>query len=232
MPYTSTSRAVLRARLKDRYTGDPFWSDTEANDAINEALRYFNLFTGYWRGTATANTIAGSPFLTVPASLTYQTRVYVAGRVLTRCSIVGWYRTHKNWRTQTTASGAPVPTTIREWSPIGLSAIAIWPTDPAGGTTLSLDAVKITPILTADGQNVDIGDEELNLVLSEAIYILSFKRPSILAAMADKHQVFLQGCLERNDQLRASAFFREALGLNQAQRIEPRLRQNDAREGA
>lgn len=221
MAYASTTRATLRARLQDRFTGDPFWSATEANDAINEALRQFNLFTGYWRGTGTTNTTINSPFVLVPGTLTYHTRVFRAGQVLTRKSIVELYRTKRNWRTQTTASGAPVPTTIREWAPIGLGAIAIWPTDAAGGTTLTFDAVRITPILSADGSFVDLGDEEQKVILDECLYILAFKRPSILEQMKPKHQAFLVACLERNDQLRASSYYRRVLGLDQAQRLTP-----------
>lgn len=227
MPYATTNLLAFRGLLQNRYTGDPFWSDTEANDAINEALRQFNLFTGYWRGTATANTTINVAFVTVPATLTYRTRVYVAGRALTRKSIVELYRTRRNWRTQTTASGSPVPTTMREWAPVGLGSIALWPTDAVGATTLSFDAVKLTPILTADGQFVDIGQEELNLILNEALYILSVKRPSILEAMKEKHQRFLQGCAERNDQIRASSYYRRVLGLDQEQRVEARLRGKD-----
>lgn len=230
MSYTATTLATLRARLQDRYTGDPFWSATEANDALNEALRYFNLFTGYWRGTTTANTTANVPFVAVPATMTYRTRVYVAGRVLTRTSLIGLYRTRRDWRTQTTTSGSPVPTTPREWAPVGLTSLAIWPADAAGGLTLSIDAVKLTPILTADGQFVDIGEEELRLVLAEALWILTFKRPSLMEGLKDLHQTFLLGCLERNDQLRASSYFREALGLDQEQRTQSRLAVDDSRE--
>lgn len=227
MAYAAITLATLRARLQDRFTGDPFWSSTEANDALNEALRYFNLFTGYWRGTATALTTAGVAFVTVPGTLTYRTRITRSGLVLTRKSIVELYRTTRNWRTQTTTSGAPVPSTLHVWAPVGLGKIAIWPTDTAGGTTLTFEAIKLTPILTADGQSVDIGNEELNLILNEALYILSFKRPSILEQMAPKHQIFLVGCLERNDQLRASSYYRNVLGLDQAQRVEATKRAKD-----
>lgn len=226
MPYTFVTRAQLRAFLETRTDAVPFWTATEANDALNESLRYFNLFTGYWRGSATAPTVLGTPFITVPATLTYRTRVYVSGRVLTRTSIVGFYRTRRNWRTQTTADGGDVPTVIREWAPVGLGQIAIWPRD-GGGTTLTFDAVKLTPILTADGQTLDLGEEELELVLAEALWILSFKRPSIMEVMQPKHDKFLEGCLERNDQLRASAYYREYLGLDQEQRLEHRMRKSD-----
>jgi hypothetical protein len=221
MPYASITLATLRARLQDRYTADPFWSNVEARDGLNEALRQFNLFTGYWRGTATANTTINSPFLTVPATLTYRTRVYVTGRPLTRKSIVEFYRLRRNWRTELTNSGSPVPTTIREWAPIGLGQIAIWPTDHVGWTTLSFDAVKLTPTLVADGDFLDLGEEEIGLVLDEALWTLAFKQPSRMEQLRERHQTFLKGCIERNDQLRASSFFRQALGLDQEQRFVP-----------
>jgi len=232
--YASTTRATLRARLQDRYTGDPYWSTTEANDALNESLRQFNLFTGYWRGNATAPTVINTPFVVVPGTLTYRTRVTRVGKALTRKSIVELYRSKRNWRTQTTTSGTPVPTTIQEWAPVGLGAIAIWPTDAAGGTVLTFEAVKLTPVLTADGQFVDIGDEELKLVLDEALYILSFKLPSVMEQMKSKHMVFLTGCLERNDQLRASSYYRRVLGLDAQQRVEAtkRVKDDDGTPGA
>lgn len=237
MAYASVTRATLRARLQDRYTGDPFWTDTDANDLLNETLRLFNMYTGYWRGTATALTTAGSPFVTVPAALTSQTRIEVAGDPLTRKSILGLYRTRRNWRTQTTLSGAPVPATIREWAPVGLRTIAIWPHTAAGGDTITFNGVKITPVLTADGSFLDVGEEELTLILGEALYGLAFKRPSLLEQLKPGHDQFLQGMLERNDQLRASSYYREALGLPEEQRaVYPRRRndrdQDDGTQGA
>lgn len=221
MPYSATTRATLRARLQDRYEGVPFWSSTEANDAINEALYQFNLYTGYWRGSATVNTAVNDPFLAISGTLTYRTRITRSGKVLTRKSLVELYRTRRNWRTQTTASGGAVPTTVREWAPIGLSAFAIWPAHAAGGLTLTVEAVKLTPILTADGNFVDLGDEEIDTLLDEALWVLAFKRPSELEGLKARHQAFLQACLAKNDQLRASAFFRRHAGLGQQQRLEP-----------
>jgi hypothetical protein len=227
MAYTTISRATLRSRLQDRFDGTPFWSATEANDAINEALRWFNLYTGYWRGSVPVVTGVGGRFLSVGGTLTYRTRVTRAGKALARKSIVELYRQRKNWRTQSTSDGGDVPSTIQEWAPIGLSTIAIWPADGPGGTTLTIEAVKITPILSLDGSFVDLGTEELDLLLDECLWILSFKRPSLQEGFQPLHQHFLQGCLDRNDQLRASAFFREALGLDQEQRLVPPRRSAD-----
>jgi hypothetical protein len=221
MAYASTTLTVLLARLSDRYDGVAFWTSPEATDAINEALWQFNLYTGYWRGSVNVVTNAADRFLSVGATLTAATRVTRSGKVLTRKSIVELYRSRRNWRTQSTTSGSPVPATIREWAPVGLATIAIWPADAAGGTTITIEAVKITPILSAGGDFVDIGDEEIDTILDEALFILGFKLPSEAEAFKPRHQAFMQACLAKNDQLRASSYFRRVLGLPQQQRLEP-----------
>ena len=234
MAYTSTTRAVLRTRLQERYEAQPFWSTTEANDALNEALRQYNLYTGFWRGPTSVVTVALQPFLSVPSSLTYRTRVYVSGRVLTRKSLIELYRGRRNWRSETTATGGTVPTTPREWAPVGLRQIVIWPMDTAGGTTLTIDGVVVTPVLTADGDFVDLGEEELHAILDEALWVLGgFKRPSEKAHFQVRHQAFLKACLLKNDRLRASAYFREALGLDRQQDLFPtrRMRQDQIDAG-
>jgi hypothetical protein len=218
VPYSTTTLATLRSRLQDRYDDVVFWTDQDALDAINEALRAFNAYTGYWRGSVDVLTTAGSPFVTVSASLTYRTRVFRTGRALTRKSIVEQFRGRRNWRTETTTTGGTIPTTIREWSPIGLQTIATWPTDTVGGTTLTIDAVKITPVLVADGDFIDLGEEEQGALLDEALYVLGFKQPSLLAALQPRHLSFLQACATKSDRLRASAFYKNILGLDQQQR--------------
>ena len=220
MAFQQTTLNELRYLLQTRYTGDAFWTVQDANDAINEALRYYNLFTGMWRGTVTTLTpLIPSPYITVPAALTSQTRVYQAGQVLTRKSLVGWYRTRRNWRTETISSGGLVPTTIREWAPVGLFRIAIWPADDVGGQVLTIDGVRVTPILTTDASFVDLSDDALNAVQDEALWILSFKRPSLQQEFQQYHQAFLAAVAEKNDRLRASSYFRKALGLDQSQRL-------------
>jgi len=52
--------------------------------------------------------------------------------------------------------------------------------------------------------------------------------------MKSKHMVFLTGCLERNDQLRASSYYRRVLGLDAQQRVEAtkRVKDDDGTPGA
>lgn len=232
MAYASITRAQLRAKLQERYASIPYWTDTEANDAINEAMRYFNMYTGYWRGSVNVVTTANTVFYSISNTMTRATRVYRSGKALGRKSIVELYRQRRNWRTQTTATGGGVPTTVQEWAPIGLTDFAIWPAHAAGGLTLTLDAVKITPILTADGQFIDLGDEEQDALLDECMWILTFKRLSLREQMKPRHEHFLKACLERNDQLRQSSHFRHILGLDQEQRLVPARQTKTEEPGA
>lgn len=219
MPYASMTRAQLRARLQDRYTGDPFWTAGEANTAINEALRQFNLYTGFWWGTVTAVTQAGTPFVAVPAAMTWRTRVLPPlGPALTQKGLLTLYRQRPGWRTQTIADGGEVPARVEEWAPVGITRIAIWPRD-AGGTPLQVTGVRVTPVLTDDGQTVDLGEEQVGPLLDEALWILTFKRPSLKDSLEAGHQRFLQAMLTMNDRLRRSAFYRKTLGLPEDARM-------------
>ena len=57
MGYQRTTRATLRTRLKERWESVPFWTDAEANWAINESLRKWNLYVGQWKSTTTLLTV-------------------------------------------------------------------------------------------------------------------------------------------------------------------------------
>jgi len=51
MAITHTTLATLRSDLAGRLQNTGFWSAAEETSAINEALRLWQLFTGYWRAT-------------------------------------------------------------------------------------------------------------------------------------------------------------------------------------
>lgn len=226
MPYASISRGTLRSRLQDHFSGDPFWTSTEANDALNEALRWWNLYTGFWCGEAQALTVAGTPYVPVPQVLTWQTRVRLStGPALLAKGILELYRSRPGWRTQTTASGGGVPSRIEEWAPVGVQQIAIWPRD-AGGTLLTFSGVLKTPVLLDDGQFLQVGEEQVGPLLDESLWVLGFKRPSLREQLQEGHTRFLQACLGQNDRLRRSAAFRKTLGLPSDGRLDRPARAN------
>ncbi len=71
MAYTHTTRAVLRGYLADRLgdASNVFWSTTELNLWINEAMRTWAAASGYWREQASFNTAAGTTFYALQTSL-------------------------------------------------------------------------------------------------------------------------------------------------------------------
>jgi len=214
MAYSQVTLATVRARLQDRYDSTPFWSNEEARLAINEALRVWNALTGFWKSTGTANTSAGSPYVTVPGALTFGTRVTLSNSPLTPTSIFELDNGKPGWEATT---GTP-----KYWAPLGLKKIAIYPIDAAGGTTLTFDGVGVTPVLTADGDYVDIGQEELNTLIGYALHVLSFKMGAeIFKKMKPQFDAFIAAAMERNAQLKASEPFQAALGADFTRDADP-----------
>lgn len=232
MPYALVTRAQLRARLQDQYTDDPFWTDQEANDAMNEALRYFNLYTGYWWDSVQVFTQANTPYVPVPLPLTWRTRVLPpTGPALLQKGILSLYRQRRNWRTQRIDMGGEVPSRIEEWAPVGVQQIAIWPHD-LGGTRLTITGVRTTPVLVNDAQELNLGEEQIGPLLKESLWILGFKRPSLKDQFEGGHLAFLQAVLTMNDRLRRSAFFRKTLGLPEDARLDRPARKDSRQEVA
>lgn len=214
MAYAQITLSTLRSRLQDRYDATPFWSNEEARLAINEALRVWNAMTGYWKARSTASTTAGVPWVTVPGSaITFSTRVERSSTPLFKVSLFELDMAKPGWQAQTTTTGGAVPTSIKFWAPAGLKKIAIWPIDAAGSTTLTFDGVALTPTLSADGDYIDIGQEELNTILGYAVHILCFKRGGEqFLKTKPMYDEFVKVAATRNALLGAAEPFKSILG--------------------
>lgn len=221
MPHLQITRATLRLRLQEKYESVPFWTATESNRAINECLRRWNLYTCYWKRKVVLPTTAGDSWYTVPSTLIYQLRMTFNGFPLTPSSVFSMDQARPGWEGETTASGGVVPPRPKFFIPAGLNLFAIWPADAVGGGSLEVDGVRQTPVLTADGDFLDIGQEELGYLLGEMLHILSFKTPSFLATTQKYHQQFLIAAAQRNSILKASAMLRRAMGLDQGREQRP-----------
>ena len=85
----------------------------------------------------------------------------------------------------------------------------------ATGMTLYVDGVAVTPVLGADADFVDIGSEELNHILDYVQHVASFKEGGQeFLNTQDLLKSFLAGAAFRNSALKASARFREWLGVS------------------
>lgn len=213
--YTQVTWADVRLRLQERTEGVPFWEDAEAQLAFNEALRVWNALTGYWHQRTTAFTVAGAYLYTVDTSLLARTRVTWNNLPLTPSSREDLNNGRPYWRSETTLSGGGVPSRPTAWIPISLQTLYIWPADAAPDNLLTFDGVAATPTLSTDGGFVDLGDELLTTLLGYALHVLTFKKGgSAFAATQALYQTFLREAAEENDQLKTSAIFRRAMGLD------------------
>lgn len=213
--YTSLTWADLRLRLQARTESVPFWEDAEALLAFNEALQVWNALTGYWHQRNTQFTVAGQYLYTVGSSLLARTRVTWNNLPLTSSSREDLDDARPYWRTETTTSGGDVPSRPTAWVPISLSTIYLWPADAADGNLLTFDGVAATPIVLTDGQPVNLGDELLTTLLGYALHVLTFKKGgAAFPATLPLYQTFLKEAAEENDQLKTSAIYRRAMGLD------------------
>lgn len=211
--YTLTD---IQTALADKTESVPFWTTTEATNAINEALLMWNLLTGYWRDTIQLTTTAGNFEYALPASIVFGTRIEINGRSLAEASLDDMDHGHPGWQAQTTASGGNVPTSPKKWLPISLDLIAIWPADAAGGAVLDIDGVAATPRLVNPSDFINIGKEQLGPVLSYALHVLTLKEGGQRFADSMAYFTeFLHAAAEENDQLTTSAMWRHFTGTDQ-----------------
>ena len=71
----STLRALLRERIGAVEGSARFWTDYDLDVRLRETTRTWNLLTGFWRGRVVVPVVAGTPFLTLPATLTWAARL-------------------------------------------------------------------------------------------------------------------------------------------------------------
>ena len=215
MPYQSVTLAQFRTELQEKLESVPFWQNSEANNAINESLRQWNMLTGQWKKSQTTPTVANQIWYTFSSSFVYNMRVSFNGQSLDITSTGSLDNGRSSWEGETTASGSPVPTRPLHWAPSGLRRLAIWPADAVGANSLLLDGVCITPVLTADADFLDLAQSEHDAILGEALCLLTFKEGgSRFEAAKIFHQQFLLAASQVNERLSASAYFRKAMGLD------------------
>lgn len=216
--------ADLQAQLQDEYDGAAFWTDEESRIAINDALRTYNLLTGYWcRRPTPIPTVANQVFYSVPATLTMNLRMTFNLLSMELGSLAEYDNGRPYWQGETTADGGDVPTRPRAYLPSGLRTFAIWPADAAGGGSLLVDGLAATPVLVNAGDFIDIGAEDVGVIVDEALHVAAFKIRGSREWQATfaKHREFLQACADRNSRLATSSYFRKYLGLDREKDYVP-----------
>jgi hypothetical protein len=216
MPYTAVTLAQLQVRLRAKRDGILQWTVAEEKNAINEALRTWNLLTGRWRRRAAQNSVVDAVEYALPSTMIYGMRVTQQGIPLTITSLTELDFARPSWRTENVSTGGSVPSAPTLWAPVSLQRIAIWPAfDSVIVSGLSADGVSATPVLTEPADFIDLGQELLDLLLNYCLHILSFKigGPTWQATLPFYRQ-FLAAAAEENGILKANQRFRRWAGLN------------------
>lgn len=215
MAYQSLTLAQLRARLEARVESVPFWVDAEANDAINEALLTWGMLTGRWKTRVVLATTPGTVDYALPSAMTYRMRVAFNGHPLSPSALADLDLGRPDWRTETTADGGSVPSRPTLWAPLSLNLIYIWPADAAGGNSLVVDGVATTPVLTADGQYVDLAEADISTLLGFALHVLTYKKGGPwFAATQGLFRAFVEAAAAENSLITTTQWYRRFAGLD------------------
>lgn len=211
MAFQNITFAQMRVMLIQRWDGVPFWTNAEADSAIVEALRMWNLLTGMWKTRAVYTTIANDQWILTPGAITYNMRASFNDHSLEPASLMEMDSGFPNWEGQMTSDGGDIPTSPRFWIPAGLNLIAIWPGDGTGNNSLVIDGVAVTP---TTGMFVDLPQSEINAILGYALHVASFKDAARWPLTMEMYKSFLMAATKYNNKLTASALYRKILGLD------------------
>lgn len=220
MPYAQVTRAQLRGLLQSRLgaLGTVFYRTDELNRYLQEALRVWNLCSGYWRTRAVLTTTAAGVWYVLPGAITTQLSVSFGSVPMAASSIPDMDSGRPSWESEATTTGGDVPSSPTIYGIGGVNVIAIWPADAAGGNSLVVDGVAATPILSADNTLVDIGQEELTHVLDYAEHIAMFKEGGAsFSQTMPLLEGFLRGAGERNAFFMASDKYKQWAGVDTGQ---------------
>lgn len=211
--YTALTFADLKTRLAARYESVPFWSATEAGNAINEGLLTYGMLTGRWKRRIALATSPMDYELGLPDTMVYRMRVTFDGQPLSPTTLFDLDHGRPNWRKETTASGGAVPTRPTLWAPISLMLIYVWPMVTTVPHSWGLDGVSATPTLVDDADTVDLAEADVSVLLGFALHVLTYKKGGPwFAATLPYYQQFLRAAGEENSRITTSQFYRRAMG--------------------
>jgi hypothetical protein len=205
MAYTAITLLELKAALAGRYDGVPWWTETDARQAINEAMRVWNVATGYWRTTTTAPLVPNDIYAVVPLAVSMPTRLTFAEKGLAITSLFDLDHARPGWQG---SRGDPWA-----WVPVSLRLVVVYPATEEIGQSVGVEGLMATPVLTNDADTIDIGAEEQNALLSYALHALSYWRGGEMLVATDEHRMaFWRAAALRNSQLNRSLPLRFSQG--------------------
>lgn len=211
MPFVNVTRAAFRTALRNRLgpqtSSAPYWSDTELHAAIHEALRLWNLLTGYWTDRTVVSAEGQQTFVTLPANVIAPTHAFWQGAQLSQASLFELDQAVPTW--QSAAAGIP-----HTWVPIAANLFALYPKPATTSTSLLLDGVRVTPLLAADSDSLTLSAPFYEVLLNYARHLALFKLGgSEFAESQGARKALWEAAGAQNQHLKSTALYRKVLGL-------------------
>ena len=168
--------ANLRSLVYSRLEGNELmYSNTEVNNALNEAYRVVNLICAWKTVTVSVRqeaTIANRAIYDVPESIVIPQKVSFEGKALEKSPVTQTANYFPKFLTDTTYStGKPVS----RWIPIGITKFAIHPADSIGGGLLQVTGITNPDEMVNDSDTVYIPKEGLTTVIDYSAHVVQCK---------------------------------------------------------
>lgn len=226
MPYQQVTLADCRTRLAERWASTPFWTTADADQAINAALRAWNLLTAQWKVRLLYDiTYARVQFINQSSGF-YPLRIvdtYNNSPISPTTLYDLDYQT-VNWE-GTFYSTTPVAEAVKYWAPFGIDGFILHKQPnafPGTSRQVAIDLIQDTPVLVNSTDYINIGQEELSAILGEALHTASFKEGGERFSNTMKlHNEFIKAALDKNARLLSSTFFRKYEGLDTDRQDRP-----------
>lgn len=234
MGYQNYTLAALQALVYTRLQSNiVFFSNVEITDTLNEAIRIFQLGTGYWRGRVQIATVAKRCVYSIPSGALVVTRLSFNGVPLDPASVWDIDNCYPGWQTQTTIT-ASAPSQPSLWGPFGgINYFFLWPADAVGNNGLQADCILKAPVLVNQNDYINIDSSEIRGILDYCQHILSFKRGGqVFLATMPMLENFQRAMLQRNSMLKASDPFKRLLGSADIRTKRPRSVSDAGGKGA
>lgn len=168
MAYARTTLTILQGRLLERVGGHgKFWVTAELTRALNEALAAWQLVTGDFITSEAIAVTAGDETASLKATALAAFRALYDTTILTPTTLKDLDQGSYGWRDD--ANG-----TTEMWAASGRDLVWLFPQPDANGT-LNVEEYDGGEQLTAGGDFVQLGDEDVNAVLDYAQSLLAFK---------------------------------------------------------
>ncbi len=206
MAFQQTTLATLRGRVRERLLST-FWSDSELNAYINEALRVWNICTGYNRNYTTSQSYAANTFgYAVAAPQMFVLRVERTDNThLDPITLKDLGNMDLNWASRTSSS----PT---HWMQVGTNKFFLYP-QPTGTQFYNIYTLDIFTLPSGDSDFIQLGEEDIQYIVDYAVFVARLKEGGKEASEAvPLLQGFLRQAAKYNAKILDTSLYKRFLG--------------------